>query len=93
MLVITSYHLHQLFHNIRMKLDETVNQKYVIKMGNNQELKEINIKNCTCYYFNDLMKFKLLCSILYKTMIGVKLLRIMFNKVSAFMKVFDESKY
>ena len=76
-----------------MKLDEIVNQKYVIKMGNNQELKEINIKNRTSYYFNDLMKFKLLCSILYKTMIGVKLLRIMFNKVSAFMKVFDESKY
>ena len=76
-----------------MKLDEIVNQKYVIKMGNNQELKEINIKKRTSYYFNDLMKFKLLCSILYKTMIGVKLLRIMFNKVSAFMKVFDESKY
>ena len=76
-----------------MKLDEIVNQKYVIKMGNNQELKEISIKNRTCYYFNDLMKFKSLCSILYKTMIGVKLLRIMFNKVSAFMKVFDESKY
>ena len=76
-----------------MKLDEIVNQKYVIKMGNNQELKEINIKKRTSYYFNDLMKFKLLCSILYKTMIGVNLLRIMFNKVSAFMKVFDESKY
>ena len=76
-----------------MKLDEIVDQKYVIKMGNNQELKEINIKKRTSYYFNDLMKFKLLCSILYKTMIGVKLLRIMFNKVSAFMKVFDESKY
>ena len=76
-----------------MKLDEIVNQKYVIKMGNNQELKEINIKNRTGYYFNDLMKFKLLCSILYKTMIGVKLLRIMFNKVSAFMKVFDGTKY
>ena len=81
----------QMFHDIRMKLDEIEYQKYIVKMGNNHKLKEINIKNRTCYYFNDLMKSKLVYSILYKTMTGVKLSR--FNKVSAFIKVFDGTKY
>ena len=26
------------------------------KMGSNDELKEIDIKNRTCYYFNDIMR-------------------------------------
>ena len=25
-------------------------------MGSNNELKEINIKNCTCYYFNHIIE-------------------------------------
>ena len=27
-------------------------------MENNDELKEINIENCTCYYFDDITKFE-----------------------------------
>ena len=27
-------------------------------MESNYELKEINIKNCTCYYFDDINKFE-----------------------------------
>ena len=27
-------------------------------MENNDELKEINIEICTCYYFDDIMKFE-----------------------------------
>ena len=28
------------------------------KIESNGKLKEINIKNCTCYYFNDIIKFE-----------------------------------
>ena len=31
--------------------------KYVIKTESN-ELKEIHIKNCTCYYFDDIIKIE-----------------------------------
>ena len=58
MLVITSYHLCQLFHDIRIKLDEIEYQKHIIKMESNYELKEIHIKNRTCYFFNALNKSK-----------------------------------
>ena len=27
-------------------------------MGSNNELKEIDIKNCTCCYFNNIIKFE-----------------------------------
>ena len=27
-------------------------------MESNNELKEINIKNCTCYYFDDIIRFE-----------------------------------
>ena len=27
-------------------------------MESNNELKEIDIKNCTCYYFNDIFKIE-----------------------------------
>ena len=27
-------------------------------MESNDELKEIDIENCTCYYFNDIIKFE-----------------------------------
>ena len=37
--------------NIRIKLGET--RKCIIKMKSNDELKEIDLKNCTRYYFDD----------------------------------------
>ena len=52
-------------------------------MDSNDELKEIDIKNRTCYYFNDIIRIKgvNLVNILideksYENLIGVKLLRI-----------------
>ena len=32
--------------------------KYMIKMVSNNKLKEIRIKNCTCYYFHGVIKFE-----------------------------------
>ena len=34
-----------------------INVLYV-KMESNNKLKEINIKNCTCYYFDDIVKIE-----------------------------------
>ena len=59
-------------------------------MGSNVKLKQIDIKNCTCYYFNDMIKIQnfhfdkiligekyeniLAYKISYKTLIAAKLL-------------------
>ena len=32
--------------------------KCIVKMESNDELKEINIKNRTCYYFDDVIKIE-----------------------------------
>ena len=32
--------------------------KIIIKMESNDELKEINIKNRMCYYFDDIIEFE-----------------------------------
>ena len=32
--------------------------KIYYKVGSNDKLKEINIKNCTCYYFDDVIKIE-----------------------------------
>ena len=34
-------------------------------MKSNDKLKEIDIKNCTCYYFNDILKSKILNLIVF----------------------------
>ena len=34
-------------------------------MDSNNELKEIDIKNCTCYYFDDIIKIEDLILILF----------------------------
>ena len=75
----------------------------------NDELKEIDIKNHMCYYFDDIIKIEdfdfdvlidekshediLVYSISYKTLIGAKLLRIRFNKVNEFIRVYDGTRY
>ena len=76
----------------------------------NDELKEINTKNCMCYYFNDIIKFEdfhldnilidkksyeniLVFNISYKTLIGAKPLRIRFNKVDGFIRVYGGTRY
>ena len=62
-------------------------------MESNDELKKIKIKNCTCYYFDDIIKTEdydfdsilidgksyehiLAYNILYKILIGAKILRV-----------------
>ena len=81
-----------------------------IKMESNNELKEIYIKNCTSYYFDDIIKIEffdfddilldeksykniLLYDISYKYLIGAKPLRIRFDKVDGFIRVYDGTRY
>ena len=68
------------------------------------------IKNCTCYYFDEIIKIEgfdfdnilldersykniLIYGILCKNLIGAKPLRIMFNKVDEFIRVYDGTRY
>ena len=76
----------------------------------NSELKEINIKYLTCYYFDDIMRvldidfYKILLvkksnesiltyDISYKTFMGAKPLRIRFDKIDGFIKIYDGTRY
>ena len=75
-------------------------------MKSDNELKEIDIKNRMCYYFNDIMRvvdidfYKLLLDersnkniltydISYKTFMGTNPLRIKFDEIDGFIKVYD----
>ena len=83
-------------------------------MESNNELIEIDIKNRTCYYFNDIIRVRdfdcnnnlldkksyensykniLIYDISYKTLMGAKPLRIRFNKLEGFIKIYDETRY
>ena len=79
-------------------------------MENNNELKNVFIKNHLCYYFDDIIKnedldFDIILfdkksyenilnyDISYKTLLDSKLLRIRFNKIGKFIKVYDPSRY
>ena len=70
------------------------------------ELKKAGIKNCSPYYFDDIIRIEdfdfdnflldeksyenvLICDVSYKTVIGAKPLRIMFDKVNRFIRVYD----
>ena len=80
--------------------------QFIIKMKSDNELKEIDIKNRMCYYFNDIMRvvdidfYKLLLDersnkniltydISYKTFMGTNPLRIKFDEIDGFIKVYD----
>ena len=41
------------YHNTNNKLKKFYINKCIINMESNDKLKEINIKNRTCYYFDD----------------------------------------
>ena len=75
-------------------------------MGNKDELKGINIKNCTCYYSDDIIRVEgvhfsnilfdeksygniLIYNISYKTFMSAKPLRIWFNKIDGFIKIYE----
>ena len=79
-------------------------------MGSNDRLKEIDIKNRRCYYFDDILKIEdfnlvnistdeklygniLVCNISYKTLIDATPLRIRFNKMDGFIRVYDGTRY
>ena len=79
-------------------------------MKSNDKLKEIDIKNCTFYYFNDVVKTEdfdldnilideklfeniLVKNILYKSLIDSNPLRIRFDKIDGFIRVYDETRY
>ena len=85
-------------------------------MESKDELKEIDIKNCTCFYFDDTISFwdrdinfsdilldeklsnekyenVLIYDISSKTSIGTKPLRIRFDKIDGFIKIFDKIRY
>ena len=76
----------------------------------NNELKNVLIKNRTCYYFDDIIKLKdfdidnilidkksheniLIYDISYKTLIGAKSLRIRFDKIDRFIRIYDGTRY
>ena len=73
-------------------------------MVNKDELKEIDIKNRTCYYLQDTMRDRdihsgdtsyetykniLIYDILYKTSTGAKPLRFRFDEIDGFIKIYD----
>ena len=75
-------------------------------MESYDKLKDINIKNCTCYFFHDLIKIEdfdldnilieeniLLYIISYKSLIDYKPLRIRFDEIDGFIRVFDGTRY
>ena len=79
-------------------------------MKSNYEFKEIDIKNRTCYYFDDMIETEdfdfdnflideksyeniFVYNISCKILIGAKPLRISFNKVHRFIRVYDGTRY
>ena len=79
-------------------------------MRNNYKLKETDIKNRTCYYFDDIIKTEdfdpnnvltdekpyeniLVFNISYKRLIDSMPLRIRFDKINGFIRVFDGPRY
>ena len=81
-----------------------------MKMESNDKLEEVDIKNCTCYYFDDIIKIAdfdldnilidgklyeniLVYNISYKSLIDSKPLRIRFDKIDGFTRVYDGVRY
>ena len=67
----------------------------------NNEFKKVRIKNCTCYYFDNIIKLEdfdidnilLIHDISYKTLIGAKPLRTRFDKIYGFIRIYDGTRY
>ena len=61
------------------------------------------MKNCKCQYFNGIIKIYILdqksykniliYNISYKTLIGAKSLRIRFDKVNGYIRIYDGNRY
>ena len=64
----------------------------------NNKLRKVIIKNCTCYHFDDIITLKdfdfdYIIDISYKTSIGAKPLCIRFDKIDGFIGVYDGTRY
>ena len=70
------------------------------------EFLKVCIKNCTCYYFDDIIKLEdfdfdhisideniLIYSISYKTLIGPKPLLIRLDEIDRFIRIYDGTRY
>ena len=70
-----------------------------IKMESNKKLKEIDIKNRTYYYFDNISLDEksyenfLIYDVTYKTPYGAKPLRIIFDEVNGHIRKYDSTKY
>ena len=80
-----------------------------MKIDSKDELKEIDIKDRTCYYFDDIIEIKdfdfddislnenleniMVYSTSYKTLIGARPLCISFDKVDKFTRVYDGTRH
>ena len=74
-------------------------------MESKGDSKEINIKSCTCYYFDDIIKIEdfdldnqsyeniLLYNISYKSSIDSKPLHIRFDKIDGFIRACHRTRY
>ena len=58
-------------------------------MESNDELKDIYLKNRTSYFFDE-NSYE---SISYKNFMGAKPLRIRFDKIDGFIKIYDRTRY
>ena len=79
------------------------------KKRHNTKMENNEIKNHTCYYFDDIIKLKdfdldilidknshrniLFYDSSYKTSIGLKLLRIKFDKINGIIRIYDGTRY
>ena len=75
----------------------------------NNKFKKVCIKNCWCYYFDDVIKLNfdipnilieeksheniLIYNISYRTLIDPKPLRIRFDKIDGFIRIYDGTRY
>ena len=77
-------------------------------MDSDDELKEIDVRNSMCYYFDDIIKIEdvgidilideksykniLVYSVSYKSLIDSKPLRIRLDKIDGFIRVYDGTR-
>ena len=47
-----------IYYHITSQINKSKINRCIINMDSNDELKEINIRNCTCYYFGDIIKIE-----------------------------------
>ena len=66
----------------------------------NNGFKKVRIKNCACYYFDVITKLEdfnidniLIYDISYKNLIYSKPLRIRFDKIDGFIRIYDVTRY